>query len=308
MFSEEAGLKFFYAHLLNRFALINREGGGGGGGLAKDHEDGFHADRAVSNVRGRKADGNEEIFALGDFGDDGAVGDGVGRETADLGVAFVLGVAVFHDALAIVRVHGVSGEADCVKQFERMTTIVLGHDVIGNHAAGFADVELMRPAVGVAELVFGEAPGLHFTAHVLGQARAGGEEVQEAARVVDMLLPDLCAANVIGVGVIVIEADKIGGETAVVVNVGFAVGHHLDVHQLAEFWVFAVDDEGFDIADEQFVAGGIVIGRRRDRDLVGRILREAEAEVVGLNAFVAGAGDAAIAGLNDGVMLMSNPP
>src|SRR5581483_923159 len=44
-------LKFFNVHLLHWCARINRLAGGGGGGVAQDHEDRFHADRAVCNMR-----------------------------------------------------------------------------------------------------------------------------------------------------------------------------------------------------------------------------------------------------------------
>ena len=39
--------------------------------------------------------------------------------------------------------------------------VVLRHHVLADHAARFADVELMRPVAGVGELVLAQAPGRH---------------------------------------------------------------------------------------------------------------------------------------------------
>ena len=57
---------------------------------------------------------------------------------------------------------------------------------------------------------------------------------------------------------------------------------------------------GFDEAGEQLVAGRVVAGGFWDGDLVGGIVGEAEAEIVGLQAVVGGADVAARTGLDFG--------
>lgn len=54
--------------------------------------------------------------------------------------------------------------------------IVLRHHIVADHAAGLADIELMRPVAGVGELVLGQAPSLHFGAHLDGQALIVAQE------------------------------------------------------------------------------------------------------------------------------------
>ena len=61
-------------------------------------------------MRRGKADGHEQVFTLADFRDKRTKRDRVGGEPADLGVAFIFRVAILHDALAVLRVHGVGGQ------------------------------------------------------------------------------------------------------------------------------------------------------------------------------------------------------
>ena len=49
---QEAVAEDGVGEVLNGFVAVDGEGGGGGGGLAQDHEDGLHADRAVGDVGG----------------------------------------------------------------------------------------------------------------------------------------------------------------------------------------------------------------------------------------------------------------
>src|SRR5205823_3053872 len=78
--------------------------------------------------------------------------------------------------------------------------IVLGHDVVGNHAAGFANVQLVRPPGAVKKFVFAHPKLLRLDADVLRHARTGGEKVNEAAGVILVLLPNPRAGGVVAVG------------------------------------------------------------------------------------------------------------
>ena len=84
-------------HLLKGTIAAQSEGRGGRGGLAQNHEDWLHSNGSVGNVGCGKADWDREVLALIDFRQDGAVGNRVGRKSADLDVAFIFGMAVLHD-------------------------------------------------------------------------------------------------------------------------------------------------------------------------------------------------------------------
>jgi len=240
---EELLAKWFVGELLQGLALLNGEGGGGGGRLAQNHEHRFHADGAVGDVGGGEADGHEEVFAFALAGDDGAVGDGVGFHGGDLDIAFVFGAAVFGKALAVVGIHVVGGEAHGVVDGGGAAAVVFGHDDVRDHATGFAHVELVGPAGGVDELVGGRSPLLHFGADIFGDARAGGEEGEESEGVALVLLADRFAFGGAGVWVGIIHPDEVGGEAAIVIDVGFEVGHPDGVPELAERWLFTGGDE-----------------------------------------------------------------
>ena len=82
---------------------------------------------------------------------------------------------------------------------------------------------------------------------------------------------------------------------------GFVGRDHVELQQVAVEARELVDfDERLDVAGEQLVALGVVVVRRGDGDAVVGLLREAEAEVVGLDPAVAVAGLSAVAGLDQG--------
>src|ERR1035438_8207811 len=156
----------------------------------------------------------------------------------------------------------------------------------------------MRPMVSIGELVPGRSPRLHLGAHVLRHARAGSEEIDEAADVILVLLPDLRPGGVIGVRVGVVRPNEISGEAAVIVDVGFAVWHPDRVPERLELWLVAGGDQRFEVARKQLVFGrsifrGLLLGQA-----VGWVLRIAKAEVIGLDTSVTFAWRAAIARLN----------
>ena len=287
---EEALLKFAVGDVLDVALGVDGEAGGGGGGLAEDHEDGFHADAAVGDVGGGHGDGDEEVGGLGFFRDEGAVGDGVGAAGGDADVAFVLDVAFGGDvALGVVGVDGVGAHADGVGGGFLFAEFVFGHDEGADHAAGFADVELVGPVAVVGEFVFGEAPLVEFFTDVGGDAGVVGDEVHEALLVGAVFVDDFLAAFVGGVGVVVVVADVVEGEGAVVVGVGLPVGSGVElVEELAP--------AGVEDAEDEFVLGGVVAFGFGEGDAVFGGFGVAGAEAVGLDAVVALAFDAGVLG------------
>ena len=279
---EEAGFELRVVDLLEGGVLFDGVYGGGGGALAEDHEDGFHADAAEGDVAGAEAGGGEEVGALGGFWADAAVADGVGAG-ADLDVALIADEAFSGDvALDVVGVHVVGAHADAVFDDFEAFAVLFGHDVVADHAADFADVELPGPVVIVEEFVFGEAECLVGFADVFGNAGVMGVGPEEAFLPVLVGLDDFCASGIVGFGVVPVHADEVGADGVFVVGVGFAVGHPgggpLDA-------VVA----GFDVAEGEFEPAFVVVGGFFPVLAIGGVVGGAHAEVVGLDFGVAGA-------------------
>jgi len=98
----------------------------------------------------------------------------------------------------------------------------------------------------------------------------------------------------------VAAADEVGREAAVVVGVGFVIGHGQRVEELAGVERFAGCGAGLDVAGEEFELGGVVVFRGFPWAAVAGVAGHAEAEVVGLDGSVACAGFAEVAGFDEG--------
>ena len=279
---EESFLECAVIDGLHGGIAFDGEAGGGGGRLTHDHEDGLHADRAVGDVARAQADRHEQVGAFGGARADAPVADGVGF-AADLDVALVAHETFLgHEALDVVRVHLVGAHADGVLDDFDAAAVLLGHHVVGDHAAGFADVELAGPVAVILEFIFREAELLEGQAHLLGHTRVISVGPHQALLPVFMGLPDLGAGGVIGVGVIPVLADEVGADREVVVRIRLAVGHPYRIPGDA---VFA----GLDVAEGEFVPAFVVIGRLLPVAAVLRDVRRAHAEIIGLHLSVAGA-------------------
>ena len=181
-----------------------------GGCFAQHHEDGFHADGSVGDVRGRETDRYEHIGGLVGFWGDGAVGDVVGPGDGYFYVAFVLDHTVDYVSAAVVRVHGVGSPADGIVGRFVLLAVVLCHNHAPYHSAAFAYVEL-RGEVSVARvLVFGVAPSAHFFPNEQGDAFVVADEVEQTFGVVEVLFEDLSALVVAGFGPVPVGADHVG--------------------------------------------------------------------------------------------------
>ena len=128
--------------------------------MACDHELRLHAEGGEGDRGSADADGHEEVLAFAELRQEGAVGD-VPRfdRLADvaLHVDLIFGgrekEGAHGDPLDFADVDVVAGHADRVVLAAVGHKVVLGEDVFSLHLAGFADVELVRPAAGVGELV-----------------------------------------------------------------------------------------------------------------------------------------------------------
>ena len=278
---EEAGLEVsFVVHFLHGDVLVDGEGGGGAGALTENHEGGFHAEGTEGDVGGGDGAGHEKVAALFLLGEDGAEGDGVRRSDVGADVAFVFEETFGGDiALHVVGIHGVDALADAVFDFGLSFDVMFGDHVLTNHAAGFANVELVGPVAVVDKLILGESPLLEFVLDVLGNAGVVGDKIHEALLVVFVFLDDFAATLVAGFGVVVVHSDVVGAEGAVVVLVRFLVR---GVIELAE----ELGPAGLQDPEENFVLLGVVVFGFGEGDAVIGIVGQAGAEAVGLHAVV----------------------
>ena len=216
-------------------------------------------------------------------------------------VAFVAGDAVLNDVLAVVGIHVVGGEADGVIDLLFVAAHCLGDDVIGDHPAGFADVHLVGPAGGVGEFVFGESPLIAVFADVFGEHadRWRGSGADPGCRT-GCLEPDLTAGVVGAFGVFPAFAEVVGGDCAVVVDVGFVFWHAVDLEEHAKIDGLFGGVEVLEVSAEGFVSFRVCSLGGADGGAVLGVAGEAEAEVVGLDASVALAGGATVAGEDGG--------
>ena len=131
--------------------------------------------------------------------------------------------------LHVVRVHGVRAHAHRFRGFAFSEAILLCHHVPAYHPARLAHVDLVRPVAVVREFVLGEAPAGHLFADVSGHPRIVRDEVHQALLVQLVLADDFPAPGVGRLWIVVIHADVIGGERAVVVGVRLGVRNRVEL-------------------------------------------------------------------------------
>ena len=274
--------------------LVDGLDGSQGCRLAQDHIDRLHADAAVGDVRGREADGHDDVARLALQRCHGAVGDVVRalRQVA-LHVALVLHLAVHDVASAVVRVHRVRAPGNRVVRLLVLQAVVLRHHHAPNHAARLADVELRREVPVVLVLVERIAPEVELVLDVLRHARVGPEDVEEALRVVLVQLGYRVALLVGCLGIVPAVANHVGREGAVVVVVGLVGVPRIwprGVLHIRPLEAVAVAAPALLLhpSEQQFVSGGVVVVRHLGRYRAERLrLGERQAVVVGLDVVVA---------------------
>ena len=157
---------------------------------------------------------------------------------------------------------------------------MLSLNVVADHAAGFAHVNLVWPVVVVDEFVLCQPPLAHFLSQVPGHALVVAEEPHEALLIGGVLVDDAFASPVISFRVGVVHVDVVRTESAVVVGVRLAVGH------LCRMDVAAIG-ASLQVAGENLVAQGIVVIGFWKRNAVFRRVGHAHAETICLDPFVA---------------------
>ena len=196
-------------------------------------------------------------------------------------VALVLhGASGRHIAADVVRIEHVGAHTDRLLHVACAQALVFREHVIAEHSPGLTDVELRRPVAVVAILVLGQAPGLHRRADVCRHTVVVREKPEQAQLIPLVVGDDLPSPLVRRLGVVIVRADVVEAEGAVVVGVGLAVW---DGVELPEDFPPA----GGERSGEQFVGARIVAGGLRNRHAVVGVVGEAHPEAIGLHAGVA---------------------
>src|SRR5438552_17635688 len=103
----------------------------------------------------------------------------------------------------------------------------------------------MRPVAGIGKFVPGRSPGLHLRPEVFWNARVSGEEIDEAADIILVLLLNFFPFSIVALRIVVIGADEIGREPAIIVDVGFVIGHANKMPELIVLWFVAGGEQRF---------------------------------------------------------------
>ena len=233
-------------------------------------------------ARGER-EGDEQVFTFAGFRNDGPVADLIGPEatTSARGLAFARDDSVLHDAADFMRVGAVGTEADRVRCDLPAMRVMLGEHEVADHPPRLADVELMRPAAVVGELIPGQTEAFHVVAHLLRHARIGGEEMQQAAVVVLVVLRDFRPARVAGLGPFVARAGEVSAEGRRV-EVPLLIRQFVVLGKPAQIHVIAICLARLDEARDDLVTLRIVIRRWCDGQSVRRCA-QAETITIGLH-------------------------
>jgi hypothetical protein len=159
---------------------------------------------------------------------------------------------------------------------------VLGENVLAEHTAAFANVELMGPVACGDEFIFGQAPAVHLLADVLGDIGFIREVVEQALCPGEVVVPDFPAASVGGFGILPGAADDIGGD-ARGVDVGLGVRHERNAEEIADLGVTA---EGLQVVGGEGVPARVIAIRPGQREAVCGIGGQTQAEAIGLELAV----------------------
>ena len=181
-----------------------------------------------------------------------------------------------------MAVDRIAAHADRIRCGLLFAQLVFSHDNVADHAPCFADVELVGPVAIVSEFILRQAPFFQLVLHLLRHARVIGDEPEKALLVGSVLGDDLLAALVAGLGVIVVVADVIKAEWAVVVRVRFVIRDGVKfLEELAP--------AGVQHTQQQLILTGIVPFGFWKGDAIAGIIGVAGAEAVSLHALVTAA-------------------
>ena len=268
-------------NVLDGKVLFQSDDGGGPGGLAENHEGPFEADGSVSGVAGGESGGDEEVGGVRAFRDDGAVGDAEGFVVIVIDVGtFVVNFSIDGEGAGVVVIDGPPADADGIcdgwggleAAFGALDDVGLSDDVVGDHAAGAADVEHPGPAAVVDEFVGAEAPFGPLGAECIRNGGIGGEVIDETLGETAVLFVDGLAFGVGAGGVSMVAANEVSREV-------------VPAPEVEEFEIRVVvypagavepvvSPAGGEVAAVEFVIGDIVVVGGGDGNFFVGVFRE----------------------------------
>ena len=100
-----------------------------------------------------------------------------------------------------------------------------------NHSPCFTDIQLSGPIPVISKLVFGQAPIVHFLAHLFGHMGIVRDKIEKPFLIVFVLFDDFFSSFVGCIGVIVVHPNEIAAEWAMVVGVSLAIGDQVELFE-----------------------------------------------------------------------------
>ena len=184
--------------VLHRASGVERKRSRRARNLPEREEHRLHANRPERHVRGRDADWNKEVLAVVLLRYDHAVVKRIGLAACApvLDIALVPDKAVLvYIAPNVVGVHAVGSHRDRARSRALPKDVVLCRDIVADHAARLADIELRLPAEAktVSELVLARTPLGDAAPDWLGDPRIVGESPHKPHLVVEVRLEHLLA-------------------------------------------------------------------------------------------------------------------
>ena len=213
-------------------------------------------------MTGRQGKRHQQVFAFVCFGNDRAISNLVGtKATAPTRhFAFASDHSVFDDPANFMHVGAVRSQPDRVRRDLTAECVVLGQDQIADHAAALANVELMRPAARVGELVLWQAEPLHVLADFFRDTRIGRQKVQQTAMVVLDLASDLYSPIVARFRPLPARSGQVAAERRGV-EIPLLIGQWIVLAEPAQVHVVADRPTGFDEAGDEFETRGVIVRR-----------------------------------------------
>ena len=185
------------------------------------------------------------------------------------------------DVLHCVGVHAKGGEPHRVFGFLFVHAIVLGHDIVADHAPGFADIDHIRPAAIALKLIFGQAVTGRLFTNVLGNAFVIAQGPEEPTDVELVLFFNFPALGITCLGVFPVGTDIVATHGMHVVPVHLGSGPSQRLDQGGHALVSSVKN-----TQQEFVIDLPVALWFLQRHFQGGIFRQAHAVVVSLDLMV----------------------
>ena len=179
-----------------------------------------------------------------------------------------------------MRIHRVGTHPNRFGRGPLLQELILRHHVFADHPARLTHINLVGPVAVVGKLIFGQPPFIHEFPNINGHTRVIRDKIHQTFLVDFMFAKDSGTPFIGSLRVIVVTANIVRAEGAVVVGIGLVVG---DSVELAE----ASAPTRIKNAQDQFVLFGVIPVWLRERNTIFRMICQAHAKAIRLHLFVA---------------------